>query len=240
MNYDKPSISVITAAAYADELQLLCDEVNSYGKRNSLVVQLIVVDVFSIFVEQKVLTKNYSFIEFSILRTPPKIQLDAIFYALRYVNADVAITLDPDMYMNVRDFDRFLAAYLDGGELIYGIRRTRRDVPIWRFFASRLYNYVIRHVLRFPVSDINTPLVLISKGLIDTIHNESKPVLVKKALYPYILREKFIEIPVDVSCSKKKSTYSVSSLIFLAFQQLILLAVFSVRLSCGRFRKKVK
>lgn len=152
-----------------------------------------------------------------------RVNVDKFYAVLGEVLAaefSVAVTLDPDMHGNLEDIPVFYKEVLKGKKLIFGCRINRSDVSYLRFVFSRSFNFIIKKLFNLPVSDLNTPMIMISSDFRSKIIESLTFGLEPKIYLPYTYAHLFSEIPIRVITTKKsRSSYSWFSLSKQALKQ---------------------
>lgn len=147
--------------------------------------------------------------------------LAATLLGINVAHGDNIISIDPDMVGNIPDISRFLAESRNGALLVYGVRVFRGDVSRFRFWFSRFYNRLLQFFLRSPVRDINVPMLLVDREIVQQILSYNGEFGCLKLYIPDYLDDKFSEIEIEVLCdNKKRSAYSFFALALLFYTQL--------------------
>lgn len=95
-------------------------------------------------------------------------QLEAILLGLKMA-CSTTIIMDPDMGGNVDDFPRFLAKKNNGCEIVFGARVSRIGTHPARKLLTKLFNIFAKKLLKLPLNDINSPMILLSKYAISIL-----------------------------------------------------------------------
>lgn len=213
-------ISIITTSSPLwHETKRFILAVDSYKKSSGHELELIIVDDLRVIslLELEDLKINGCVIK--VVFSKVKGQLGSSIQALGYSTGRLIITMDPDMYGNLLDIDRFVVAHDSGCSLVYGRRISRSDTSFVRRLASRLYNGCIQFFLRLPVHDINTPMLLVSRNIVHEIMRYDGRHGLVKVYFPFILGDRFSEIDIRVDGDLKVSSYSYSLLFFFMIGQ---------------------
>lgn len=229
-NAKKPieKLSIITTVCYSLEiLERFAAAVNDFSRSVDFEVELLLIDDLGILSpsEERRLTALVS--HFELVRSCRKSgQLAAGVNALRKASGDVVITLDPDMYGNLKDISRFLKRYEAGYVLVYGRRVFRSDVSVVRKLASNAYNLLVRCVFFVSVKDVNTPMLLVAREIMPTIVSYRGENGLAKAYFPFLFSDRFCLVDIEVRVQSGNSSYDYFSLLVLAFRQIIELGKF--------------
>ena len=209
---------VVTVSPSLDEMQQFINSLNCYYPTGN--VEIVFVNDLGISESDlKVLSLPDS-IGFSFLDTGGVGHLDATILGLGAARGRYIVSIDPDMFENIRDIPAFIDAAEKGAVLVYGIRVFRDDVPAYRFLLSRIYNKLLQVFFDSPVSDINVPMLLVKSELVPAIIDYKGTSGYLKLFMPDYVGDKFSEIEIRVSCrNKKKSAYSFFSLVLLCISQ---------------------
>lgn len=147
--------------------------------------------------------------------------LAATLLGFNIAHGNNIVSIDPDMVGNIADISRFLAESKNGSLLVYGVRVFRGDVSRLRFWFSRFYNRFLQFFLRSPVRDINVPMLLVSRDIVQKILSYDGAFGYLKLYMPDYLDDKFSEIEIEVVCdNKKRSAYSFFALALLFYTQI--------------------
>ena len=146
------------------------------------------------------------------------------FYALYQiafsVDEGVVVTIDPDMEENIEDALRFYKEIINGKLLVFGAREQRNDVTWIRVVGSRYFNNLLKWLFKIPVKDLNTPMIMFCSSLSVQLREFPEAAGYPKFYFPYVLGDKFCEIPIVVRSKPKRSGYSWSKLLMLALEQI--------------------
>ena len=78
----------------------------------------------------------------------------ALKTGIAHAQGDILIFMDGDLQDDPRDIPHFLASIAEGNDLVNGIRTTRSDTFLIKFYSS-FANKVLRTLLKSPFTDIN-------------------------------------------------------------------------------------
>lgn len=155
-----------------------------------------------------------------VVRVSAGDQFYATAQALTQLRSQLIATLDPDMASNLADLSMMRDAIQRGALLVYGNRQFRTDVGFLRRRASALYNLILRRYFGSMVHDINTPMVMMRLQVASMLSRYDGSYGHPKLYFPFVLGDKFQELPVVVRSARKISSYSWLKLFFLALSQL--------------------
>lgn len=147
-------------------------------------------------------------------------QFHALFEAAFSVRSDVVVTMDPDMADNIKDLPLFYKKIEEGKQLVFSVRKQREDVGAFRSLGSQFFNGLLRRVFNVPVRDVNTPMIMFCSSLSSMFQEFPEAAGHPKFYYPYVLGDKFCELPIVVHSKPKRSSYSWTLLFLLGLQQL--------------------
>lgn len=85
-------------------------------------------------------------------------QTAAMQAGLDEANGDVLITLDGDLQNDPADIPTLLAKIEEGYDLVHGWRKNRQDTFVTRKLPSKIANWLISKVTKFPIHDLGCTL----------------------------------------------------------------------------------
>ncbi|MBX7167876.1 MAG: glycosyltransferase [Pirellulales bacterium] len=85
-------------------------------------------------------------------------QTAAMHAGIQMATGDVIVTMDADLQNDPSDIPMLLARLNEGYDLIHGWRRHRQDGLVLRKIPSKIANWLISRVTRFPVHDLGCTL----------------------------------------------------------------------------------
>lgn len=85
-------------------------------------------------------------------------QTAAMAAGIEAASGDVIVTLDADLQNDPADVPRLLAKIDEGFDVVHGWRKNRQDALVSRKLPSRIANWLIARVTRFPVHDLGCTL----------------------------------------------------------------------------------
>lgn len=156
------------------------------------------------------LMSNGAFMARWIKPETPLPQLDAIMRGLASTQGAVLV-MDPDMAENLSDIGRFQASHETGAEIVFGWRTRRIGLSGPRRLLTRLFNRLVRAVLKLPLHDFNTPMISLSeKGFACLL--DCPPDCPSPRLYAcHRMRSCLGEVPITTHEPSKPSAYTISS-----------------------------
>lgn len=206
------SLTILTTAD-ADEaiMGLFAEALARSGLHAERQVTWLVIDGLLAYREPPGLAKAQQLFELKwIAPSAPLPQLGAIMHGLSLTRGPVVI-MDPDMPGNIDDIRKFMAAHHNGADIVFGRRLHRHGIsPVRRFFTA-IYNFTARNLLGLPIHDLNTPMISITRNVVDLIR-AAPPGCPSPRFYVFNqLSDGLGEIPICVSELEKKSSYSPMS-----------------------------
>ncbi len=97
--------------------------------------------------------------------------------------ADVVVTIDADLQQDIEALDKFLAAYMDGCEVVYGVRNDRHSDGTFKKSTATLY-YKLMHLLGSKVIANHADYRLMSKKALDALSEYKETNLFLRGLIP--------------------------------------------------------
>ena len=82
--------------------------------------------------------------------------------------ADVVVTIDADLQQDIEALDSFLACYMDGCEVVYGVRNDRHSDGFFKKATATAY-YKLMHMLGSTVMTNHADYRLMSKKALDAL-----------------------------------------------------------------------
>ena len=82
--------------------------------------------------------------------------------------ADVVVTIDADLQQDIEALDKFLASYMAGSEVVYGVRNDRHSDGTFKKGTATLY-YKLMHLLGSKVIANHADYRLMSKKALDAL-----------------------------------------------------------------------
>lgn len=97
--------------------------------------------------------------------------------------ADVVVTIDADLQQDIEALDKFLAAYMAGCEIVYGVRNDRHSDGAFKKITATLY-YKLMHLLGSQVIANHADYRLLSKKALDALSEYKETNLFLRGLIP--------------------------------------------------------
>lgn len=97
--------------------------------------------------------------------------------------ADVVITIDADLQQDIEALDKFLASYMAGSEVVYGVRNDRHSDGTFKKGTATLY-YKLMHLLGSKVIANHADYRLMSKKALDALAEYKETNLFLRGLIP--------------------------------------------------------
>lgn len=97
--------------------------------------------------------------------------------------ADVVITIDADLQQDIEALDKFLASYMTGSEVVYGVRNDRHSDGTFKKGTATLY-YKLMHLLGSKVIANHADYRLMSKKALDALAEYKETNLFLRGLIP--------------------------------------------------------
>lgn len=92
-------------------------------------------------------------------------QTAAMSAGMQAATGDIVITLDGDLQNDPGDIPMMVAKLEEGFDLVHGWRKDRQDALVNRKLPSRLANWIISRVTRFPVNDLGCTLKVMRREI---------------------------------------------------------------------------
>ena len=97
--------------------------------------------------------------------------------------ADAVVTIDADLQQDIEALDTFLSRYMDGCEVVYGVRNDRHSDGIFKKGSATLY-YNLMHLLGSRVITNHADYRLMSKKALDALSQYEETNLFLRGLIP--------------------------------------------------------
>ena len=97
--------------------------------------------------------------------------------------ADVVVTIDADLQQDIEALDKFLASYMAGSEVVYGVRNDRHSDGTFKKGTATLY-YKLMHLLGSKVIANHADYRLMSKKALDALSEYKETNLFLRGLIP--------------------------------------------------------
>lgn len=146
--------------------------------------------------------------------------------------ADVVVTIDADLQQDIEALDKFLTSYMDGSEIVYGVRNDRSSDTIFKKSTATAY-YKLMHLLGSNVITNHADYRLMSKKALDALSQYQETNLFLRGLIPTM------GFPSDVVYFDVKereaghSKYTLSKMVTLAMDGITSMSVRPLRMIAG-------
>lgn len=146
--------------------------------------------------------------------------------------ADAVVTIDADLQQDIEALDDFLARYMEGCEVVYGVRNDRHSDGIFKKATATAY-YKLMHMLGSTVMTNHADYRLMSKKALDALAEYKETNLFLRGLIPTM------GFPSDVVYFDVKareaghSKYTLSKMMTLALDGITSMSVRPLRLIAG-------
>ncbi|MCM1143985.1 MAG: glycosyltransferase family 2 protein [Blautia sp.] len=97
--------------------------------------------------------------------------------------ADVVVTIDADLQQDIEALDKFLESYMQGAEIVYGVRNDRNSDGVFKKGSATLY-YKLMHLLGSKVITNHADYRLMSKKALDALAQYQETNLFLRGLIP--------------------------------------------------------
>ena len=146
--------------------------------------------------------------------------------------ADAVVTIDADLQQDIEALDTFLSRYMDGCEVVYGVRKDRHSDGIFKKATATAY-YKLMHMLGSTVMTNHADYRLMSKKALNALAEYKETNLFLRGLIPTM------GFPSDVVYFDVKareaghSKYTLSKMMTLALDGITSMSVRPLRLIAG-------
>lgn len=96
-------------------------------------------------------------------------QTAAMQAGLEHASGEYLVTMDGDLQNDPNDIPRMLAALEEGYDLVHGWRKDRQDTLVTRKIPSRMANWLISRVTKFPIHDLGCTLKAMRREIADEL-----------------------------------------------------------------------
>src|SRR4051812_1912439 len=96
-------------------------------------------------------------------------QTAALHAGIEHAAGDVIVTLDGDLQNDPLDIPTLVAKLDEGHDLVHGWRKLRQDTLLTRKVPSRIANWLISKVTRFPIHDLGCTLKAMRREIADEL-----------------------------------------------------------------------
>ncbi|HEY2415237.1 MAG TPA: glycosyltransferase family 2 protein [Pirellulaceae bacterium] len=96
-------------------------------------------------------------------------QTAALQAGIQHATGDVIVTLDGDLQNDPLDIPTLVAKLDEGYDLVHGWRKLRQDTLLTRKVPSKIANWLISKVTRFPIHDLGCTLKAMRREIADEL-----------------------------------------------------------------------
>ncbi|MDE6664474.1 MAG: glycosyltransferase family 2 protein [Lachnospiraceae bacterium] len=146
--------------------------------------------------------------------------------------ADVVVTIDADLQQDIEALDNFLASYMNGSEIVYGVRNDRHSDGFFKKSTATAY-YKLMHLLGSNVITNHADYRLMSKKALDALSEYQETNLFLRGLIPTM---GFASDVVYFDVKEREaghSKYTLSKMLTLAMDGITSMSVRPLRLIAG-------
>lgn len=146
--------------------------------------------------------------------------------------ADVVVTIDADLQQDIEALDNFLSCYMNGSEIVYGVRNDRHSDGFFKKFTATAY-YKLMHLLGSNVITNHADYRLMSKKALDALAEYQETNLFLRGLIPTM---GFASDVVYFDVKEREagqSKYTLSKMLTLAMDGITSMSVRPLRLIAG-------
>ena len=156
--------------------------------------------------------------------------LAGMMYSREY--ADMVVTIDADLQQDIEALDDFIACYMAGNEVVYGVRNDRSSDSFFKKTTATMY-YKLLHLLGCDIITNHADYRLMSKKALDALNEYKEVNLFMRGLVPTM------GFPSDVVYFDVKereagsSKYTLKKMMTLAIDGVTSLSVKPLRMIMG-------
>ena len=146
--------------------------------------------------------------------------------------ADVVVTIDADLQQDIEALDNFLSSYMDGSEIVYGVRNDRHSDGFFKKSTATAY-YKLMHLLGSNVITNHADYRLMSKKALDALSEYQETNLFLRGLIPTM---GFASDVVYFDVKEREagqSKYTLSKMLTLAMDGITSMSVRPLRMIAG-------
>ena len=147
-------------------------------------------------------------------------QHPAIVAGFNNCMGEAVILMDADLQHPPEELPRLLDRFREGYDIVYGIRKRRRD-PFYRRIGARFYGWVMRRALNIDVSDSATSFIVLNRRVIDTFARIKEQNYYISALMAWMGYSSSSVMVEHAERFAGSSHYSMRKLIFMTFDMVI-------------------
>lgn len=144
-------------------------------------------------------------------------------------HADAVVTIDADLQQDIEALDKFLASYMAGSEVVYGVRNDRHSDGTFKKSTATLY-YKLMHLLGSKVIANHADYRLMSRKALDALSEYRETNLFLRGLIPTM---GFASDVVYFDVKKREaghSKYTLAKMMTLALDGITSMSVTPLRL----------
>ena len=96
-------------------------------------------------------------------------QTAAMQAGLEAARGEFLVTLDGDLQNDPKDIPKMLEQLEQGYDLVHGWRKNRRDTLVTRKIPSKIANWLISRITRFPIHDLGCTLKVMRREIAEEL-----------------------------------------------------------------------
>lgn len=147
-------------------------------------------------------------------------------------HADAVITIDADLQQDIEALDRFLASYMEGCEVVYGVRNDRHSDGLFKKATATAY-YKLMHLLGSQVITNHADYRLLSKKALNALSEYRETNLFLRGLIPTMGFSSDV-VYFDVKAREAgHSKYTLNKMLTLAVDGITSMSIRPIRLISG-------
>lgn len=156
--------------------------------------------------------------------------LAGMMFAMEH--ADMVITIDADLQQDIEALDKFIEAYMQGNEIVYGVRNDRNSDGFFKKFTATMY-YKLLHALGCDIITNHADYRLMSKKALKALAEYKEVNLFMRGLVPTLGFQSDI-VYFDVKAREAGSSkYTIKKMIKLATDGITSLSIKPLHLIIG-------
>lgn len=156
--------------------------------------------------------------------------LSGMMMARKY--ADAVVTIDADLQQDIEALDKFIGSYMNGCDVVYGVRNDRHSDGIFKKGTATMY-YGLMHMLGSNVITNHADYRLMSKKALDALSEYEETNLFLRGLIPTMGFPSDI-VYFDVKAREAgHSKYTLSKMMTLAMDGITSMSVRPLRMISG-------
>lgn len=147
-------------------------------------------------------------------------------------HADAVVTIDADLQQDIEALDLFLASYMDGCEVVYGVRNDRHSDGFFKKATATAY-YSLMHLLGSRVITNHADYRLLSRKALDALAEYQETNLFLRGLIPTMGFASDV-VYFDVKAREAgHSKYTLNKMLTLAVDGITSMSIRPIRLISG-------